>query len=70
MSKKNDNLEDLNDLYQMKIQLTNLLDQYIQARVDLNLKSYYSSLSVELTNKIIEEIDHSTSKVVDKITKH
>lgn len=60
---------ELTELFNIKMELTDLIDRYIQAKVDLKLKKYYSDLSIELANQVITEIDKSTSKAVDKFMK-
>lgn len=70
MSKKPiESLEDLNELFVLKKQLTELIDSYVQLKVDLKLKNYYSQLSMQLADQIICEIDKSTSKIVERFEK-
>lgn len=70
MSKKvTENLDDINELFTMKLELTRLLDQYIQAKIDIKLKNYYSTLSMQLVDQVISEIDKSTSKIIEKFEK-
>jgi len=60
---------ELAELFNIKMRLTSLIDEYIQAKIDCQLKKYYDNLSIELANRVIEEIDKSTSKVAEKFMK-
>lgn len=57
---------DLSDLFNMKLELTHLIEKYIELKIDAKLRTYYANLSMEITNEVIESIDKSTSKLVEK----
>jgi len=61
---------ELEQLFHLKMRLTDLINEYIQFKIDVNLKKYYDNLTIQLTNEIVEQIDKSTSKIAEKFIKN
>lgn len=69
LSADTDEHGDLSELFQMKLQLTDLIESYVEKKLQISLKKFSDNLSIELTNKLIEDLDRQTTKLVEKIVK-
>lgn len=63
-----DNAE-MSELFDMKLEVQDSIKKYISAKVNYQLKQFENKIADDLMAKWLDELDHVTTKLIQKIEK-